>query len=172
MEKPESSEVYTLSLCSNTSSPMDYYGPMTDLSLSNLCWRIDYDNLFKGRHRLFKHCRVRFNLVNSLCNASITYAQNTGYLSAEFVSDYNASTTVGQTILGLISPRTPPVSALSTQTAFVVDGRNDIGVDINPEQFNGVQQVYIRLINTQNNIMSYTTTNNYFLELMFELYNE
>jgi hypothetical protein len=171
MERKESPETYTLSLCSSTSSTTGYYGPLGRTTvLSNLCWRIDWENLFEGRQNLFDHCRVRFNLVNVNANAALTYNQNIGYLSAEFGTDYNGANTFGQTILGLISVRSPQVSGL-TGGAFIVDGRNDIGVDINPQQLTGVQDVFIRLIDAQNKLMTYTSTNNFLLELMFELYN-
>ena len=166
----ESPETYTLYLVSGgPTQDNSHFYPIQNPSLNNITWVVDYDSLFKGRQMLYEYCRVRFTIITTNVSASITWNSNYGYITSNLPSSYNANTTVG-TILGTIYARTTPM-ATYTNPCILVDGRNDIGVDINHKGLVGVQLLNIQLINAQNGLMTIPGGFNYMLELSFELYN-
>lgn len=160
----ESPETYTLTLSSNTLNPAGNGRPLPFANRNNVTWRVDYDNLFKGRLELFDYCRVRFTLING--SGAYTTNPQQGYLSADFPTNFNAPTTTG-CILGIIVPQANPVG---TQGVFIVNGQNCIGVDITHKQLTGVQPLTIQWLTTNGTLMS-GLVGGVSIELYFELYN-
>jgi len=176
MEKKETEEVYTLLLTTSNTNTNKANNPVyrNDASgnLTTEIWEVDYDNLFKGRQKLFKYCRVRFNLMG----AAATYASwvsQTGYLCANFASNYNAPTTNLPTILGLVYPKTNPNTAAGgNPQCYIVSTLEEIGVDINIEQLYGRQLLNLQLINDDSfSIIKNVTLNDWTVMLHFTFYN-
>jgi hypothetical protein len=166
--KKESPETYTIFLVSSTNaSALNLIKPLPYTNTNNITWRVNYDDLFNGRQELFEFCRVRYQLVNGSITG-LTLNDNQGYISANFPTDFNAQTTNG-CILGIIACQENPIVA-GTPGVFIVEGQNDIGVDINHKQLTGVQPLNIQWINSSGNPMN-IFTQNYSIELMFEFYN-
>lgn len=164
--KKESPETYTLQLSSGTGNPAASLARnLPYANINNVTWRVDYDNLFKGRQSLFEFCRVRFQLING--GGTYTTDGQQGYISASLPTSFNAQTTNG-CILGLVTPKLNPISL--TDGVFIVNGQNDIGVDINHEQLTGVQPLNIQWIKTDGSLIT-GLANAYIMELMFEFYN-
>jgi len=180
MEKKESEEVYTLLLTTSNTNTNKASNPVyrTDSAgnLSNEIWEVDYDTLFRGRQKLFKHCRVRFNLSGASADYT-SYSAQTGYLCANFASSYNASTTGVPTILGLVYPTVNLNTVAGPPTDLYPDGYNvstldEIGVDINIEQLYGRHLLNLKLINDDSfKPLSNVTDNNWVIMLQFTFYN-
>jgi len=178
MEKTETTESYTLLLTTSNTNNNKQNNPVhradTIGNLSNVTWNVDYDSLFMNRQKLFKHCRVRFNLLGAAENYSSFNAQ-TGYLCANFASNYNASTTDLTTILGLVYPKTNENTTLALPAlpkGYNVSTLDEIGVDINIEQLYGRQFLNLRLINDDSfSIIKNITSNNWEIMLLFTFYN-
>lgn len=153
-----------------TSAAQDnsYIYPIDNSNLSNVRWVVDYDNLFKGRQLGFKHCRVRYYLQSLNNTAGYTWNDNLGYLSVNLVSDFEAETADG-TILGLIYPRSSQMTGF-VSPVYSMDAKADIGVDINVSQLYGTQIFNVKIVRANGDLVAFGT-NNYTIELTFELYN-
>jgi hypothetical protein len=68
----------------------------------------------------------------------------------------------------LVTPKLNPISL--TDAVFIVNGQNDIGVDVNHTQLTGVQPLTIQWIKTDGALIT-GLADAYIMELMFEFYN-
>lgn len=169
----ETEEVFTLLLTtSNTNSnkannPI-YRDPLGNLA--NIIWEVDYNTLFRGRQQLFKHCRVRFNLMGA--GGTYNYNAQTGYLAANFATNYNAQTTYLPCILGLLHARTNPNSAVgSAVSVYTVSTLQEVGIDINLAQLQGRQNLNLRWTNDDGYSLIGNITADWEIMLEFTLYN-
>jgi len=173
MSKKETEEVYTLLLTtSNTNSNKQNNPIYRDPSgnLANIIWEVDYDTLFRGRQQLFKHCRVRFNLMGA--GGTYIYDAQTGYLCANFATNYNAQTTYLPCILGLLHARTNPNTATgSAVSVYTVSTLQEVGVDINLAQLQGRQNLNLRWTNDDGYSLIGNITADWQIMLEFTLYN-
>jgi hypothetical protein len=163
--------VFTLWLSTQITSPASsYVVPIDKTNLANVAWRVDFDNLFKGKQNEYKFCRVRFNLIGETFTASTPgstdWTNYSGYLSVSLPSTFQADVTNG-TILGLTYPQDSPVTGTAVHCMFV-NTQSDIGTDIIIPT--GVQQMNVAMMSWLNNA-PITTMQNYSLLLTFELYN-
>jgi len=162
---------FTLWLSTLITSPTsNYVVPIDKSNLSNVSWRIDFDNLFKGRQKDYKYCRVRFFLMGETFTAAVTPANDwtnyCGYLTFSTPSNFQSDTTNG-TILGLTYPQDCPITGTGVHCMFS-STMSEAGIDINIPL--GVQQVNVQLISWITN-QFISTMQNYSLLLNFELYN-
>ena len=169
-----SNEVYTLLLTtSNTNSNKANNPVYRDPSgnLANIIWNVDYDTIFRGRQQLFKHCRVRFNLMGAGGTYG-SYNAQTGYLCANFATNYNAQTTYLPCILGLLWARTNPnTSTGSVASVYTVSTLQDVGVDINLAQLVGRQNLNLRFTNDDGYSLIGNITTDWEIMIEFTLYN-
>jgi len=173
MNKKETEEIYTLLLTTYNDNTNKANNPVyRDASgnLANVIWEIDYDTLFRGRQQLFKHCRVRFNLMGA--GGTYTYDAQSGYLCANFPTDFNAQTTYLPCILGLLNARTNPNSAAgSAASVYIVSTLEEVGVDINLSQLVGRQRLNLRMTNDDGYSLIGNITNDWEIFIEFTLYN-
>jgi hypothetical protein len=173
MSKKETEEVYTLLLTSSNTNSNKQNNPIyrdPSGNLANIIWEVDYDTLFRGRQQLFKHCRVRFNLMGA--GGTYTYDAQTGYLCANFATNYNAQTTYLPCILGLLHARTNPNSAVSSAVSvYTVSTLQEVGVDINLTQLQGRQNLNLRWTNDDGYSLIGNITADWQIMLEFTLYN-
>ena len=163
--------VFTLWLSTQITSPTSsYVVPIDKSNLANVSWRVDFDNLFKGKEKEYKFCRVRFNLIGETFAAatppSSDWTNYCGYLSVSLPSSFQ-SDIVNGTILGLIYPQDCPITGTSVHCMFN-NTMTDIGSDINIPT--GVQQMNVALMSWITN-QPITTMQQYSLMLAFDLYN-
>ena len=162
---------FTLWLSTLITSPTsNYVVPIDKTNLSNVSWRIDFDNLFKGKQKDYKFCRVRYFLMGesfaAATPASSDWTNYSGYLTFSTPSSFQSDTTNG-TILGLTYPQDCPITGTGVH-CMLSSTMSEAGIDINIPS--GVSQVNVQLISwTTNQVIS--TMQNYSLLLNFELYN-
>jgi hypothetical protein len=143
----DTDEVYTLMLNTYASNSNANNNPVKRIdagnNITNVTWNIDWNDVFKGRQNIYKHCRVRFHLAQG----SGTYTFNAGlcYLASNLPSTYNNSnTTRCSTFLGLLYPQTNPNSNGGASQIYDVSTLNDVGVDISIEQLYGKQYLNLQ----------------------------
>jgi hypothetical protein len=163
--------VFSLWLSTQITSPASsYVVPIDKTNLANVAWRVDFDNLFKGKQNEYKFCRVRYNLIGETFTASTPastdWTNYVGYLSVSLPSTFQADVTNG-TILGLTYPQDSPITGTSVHCMFNTT-MSDIGVDIITPT--GVQQMNVGMMSWITNA-PISTMQNYSLLLAFELYN-
>jgi len=149
MTQKESEEVYSLQLNTATSNSNKSNNPVKRLGVdgdfSNITWNVNWDDVFKGRQKLFKYCRVRFNFIQG-AQDSINYNTFLGYLTANFGSTFYANTTGNGAYLGIIYLVKNPSAPSSDSDVFTVSTLNECGVDINLENLYGLQLFNLRLV--------------------------
>ena len=164
--------IFTLWLSTQITTPSsNYVVPINKTNLANVSWRVDFNNLFKGKQNDYKFCRVRYFLIGETFAAS-TPASNdwtnyTGYLALSLPNTFQGDTTNG-TILGLTSPTDCPITGTGIH-CMLSTTMSDYGVDIITPT--GVQQMNVMLMSWVNN-QPIATMQNYSLQLSFELYNQ
>lgn len=169
-KEKETEEVYTLLLTTSNLNSNKANNPVLRDNLANVTWEADFDTLFRGRQKLFKHCRVRFNLMGA--GGTYGYNAQTGYLCANFATNYNAPTTYLPCILGLLWARTNPNSALgSAVSVYTVSTLQEPGVDINLDQLQGRQNLNLRMTNDDGYSLIGNITADWEIMLEFTLYN-
>lgn len=170
-QEKETEEVYTLLLTTSNLNSNKQNNPVLRDNLANVIWEVDYDTIFRGRQKLFKHCRVRFNLMGAGGTYG-SYNAQTGYLCANFATNYNATTTYLPCILGLLWARTNPNTALgSAASVYTVSTLYEVGVDINLAQLQGRQQLNLRMTNDDGYSLMGNITTDWEIMLEFTLYN-
>jgi hypothetical protein len=162
MEKPKPIR-FNIALSTDTTLNSQYYTPITKSGASRVTWRVDWDNLFDEYRFLYDKCRVRFNLLCTSATGALPWDSNIGYLCANLPGTYTQNS--NGLILGLISPR-----GSSSNATYDVPSANDIGVDINHRLLMGVQPLTIVMMNSLGGVMANVTSQQYILELLFELY--
>lgn len=164
--------VFTLWLSTQITSPASsYVVPIDKTNLANVAWRVDFDNLFKGKQNEYNFCRVRYNLLGETFTASTPastdWTNYVSYLSISLPTMYQADVTNG-TILGLTYPQDSPITGTGVHCMFV-STQSDVGTDINMPS--GVQQMNVAFMSWITN-QPISTMQNYSLLLTFSLYNE
>jgi len=167
----ETDEIYTITLSTATAQTNRDNIPVlrTAGNYSDVSWLINYDSLFKGRQKLFKFCRVRFNWYQG--SSTYTWNNQNGYLAANFASKFNSPTTCLPTILGIVTPSINPNNTGVNPHAFLVSTLNEIGVDVNIDQFQGSQLLQLKFCNDDAFTPMSGITKDYLIFLSFQLYN-
>jgi hypothetical protein len=161
--------IYTLYLSTlNTSPSRNQIIPVYKTNLANVSWNIDFNSLFRGQQLKHKNCRVRFSLNSQSWTAggASDWAAYSGYLSANFQTQYNATTTFG-TFLGMVTPEDSPITG-SGNHVYVVSSLEQQGVDIIAPT--DVQTLNLQFINDDSQTLI-TAVPEYAILLQFELYN-
>jgi len=162
--------IYTLYLSTLVTSPTsNIIVPVSKSNLANVCWNIDWDNLFRKEQYKYKHCRVRYSLVTNKWTAAggnNDWDSYQGYLACNLPSTYNATTTNG-TFLGIIYPQDVLTITTSTDHGFISSTLGDeTGVDINMPT--GSSAFELRFLTPAGQFNSITPE--YQIMLSFELY--
>jgi len=163
--------VFTLWLSTHITTPAsNYVVPVNKSNLANVSWRVDFDNLFKGKQNEYNFCRVRFTVIGDLfaasSPASTDWSNYTGYLSISLPTSFQADIVNG-TILGLIYPEDSPVTGTGVH-CILNSTMGNIGADLIIPS--GVQQMNVAFMSWLTN-QPIATMQNYSLLLAFELYN-
>jgi hypothetical protein len=167
----ETDEIYSITLTTSNQNSDKNNNPIfrTAGNYSDVSWNINYDALFNGRNKLFKYCRVRFNLQGAAGN--YTFNNQNGYLCANFQTNFNSQNTLLPCILGLIYAKTNPNTQDTDLNVYSISTLNDIGVDILPSQLEGIKILNIKMVNDDSLTQISNITKDWEIFLTFQLYN-
>ena len=162
--------VYSLFL--NTATTNVNYSFAGKSTNASVFWNINYDDLFQGDNKIYKNCRVRFQLISTRWTTSATDWDNyCGYITTNLASKYQQQRGLNGTVLGMIHPQIPAIAAIQTATiGYNISTLQTTGVDINVPQ--GFSPLYINLYtdSTSQALISWTTEPQWSIFLTFELY--
>jgi hypothetical protein len=166
----ESNEIFTLALTTSNTNSNNDNNPVLRIpgNYADVTWNVDWDTLFRGRQSLFKFCRVRFSLYQG--TATYNWNAQTGYLAANFSSDFNAPTTMLPTILSLLYAQQTP-NTQTTDQCYIVSTLNECGVDINLSALVGRQFLNIKWVNDDAYSLIANIATDWEIILQFELSN-
>lgn len=163
--------VYSLFL--NTATTNKFYQYSSKNTNSSVMWNINFDDLFNGDNKVYKNCRVRFQLTSTTWTAGSTeFGDYTGYLTISLPSKYQQVRGLNGSVLGIITPQlVGNMNSTSTQVnAYNVSSLTTNGIDINVPS--GLQSLYVNLYqdNSNQSLIYWSTEPDWMLLLTFELY--
>lgn len=103
---------------------------LTTSNQNQITWQIDWDNLFKGDNKKFKHCNLRFKLNSQSWTATGTdWDTYNGVLCCNLASNSSGTTTYG-TPLSLFAPEDCPTTGTTTHCIQINTLAYQFGADV------------------------------------------